>query len=227
VSTEICEEIAALRRKIQRTSKKRILFIDEVGIKLNESEEFTLVFPGEESYLEVTDTTSYAARYDMIAFINGESVLPPVIFTPKDRRDIGVDGITKKMLHKSIEDIYAQAVGGLNEYPIFLLADKASIHKKDLLQAFHDMGCQDIKDVWLMPTQAAKRMSPLDNALFHIWKDRVRKHAPLTQDNVIHWMTYEWMNLEKEIIHSQYHKCLLFYNQDPYADCPDPFSHQH
>jgi hypothetical protein len=115
----------------------------------------------------------------------------------------------------------------IKKNPIFLLADKASIHKKDLLQAFHDMGCQDIKDVWLMPTQAAKRMSPLDNALFHIWKDRVRKHAPLTQDNVIHWMTYEWMNLEKEIIHSQYHKCLLFYNQDPYADCPDPFSHQH
>jgi hypothetical protein len=77
VSPEICDEIAGMRRKIQKVSKKRIIFTDEVGVKLNETEGFTLVFPGEEAYLEVTDTTSYSARYDMIAFCNGEQVLPP------------------------------------------------------------------------------------------------------------------------------------------------------
>ena len=120
VSVETCNEIAKLRRKIQRTSKKRIIFVDEVGVKLNETEGFTLVFPGEEGYLEATDTTSYAARYDMIAFITGEKVLPPFIITPEDRKRYGVSGITKKILHTAIEKLFAQAVGALNEYPIFI-----------------------------------------------------------------------------------------------------------
>lgn len=227
VSSELCDEIAELRRKIQRTRKKRIIFTDEVGVKLNETEGFTLVFPGEESYLEASDTTSYAARYDMIAFCNGEQVLPPFIITPEDRKRQGISGVTKKLLHISIQKLFAQAVGGLNEYPIFIVADKASIHKKDLLQAFHEMGCQDVKDVWLMPTQAAKRMSPLDNALFHHWKGRVRKHAPLTTDNVVQIMNDEWNNLSAELIHSQFRKSLLLRRQDPYADCPEPASHQH
>ncbi len=28
-----------------------------------------------------------------------------------------------------------------------------------------------------VPKKGPKRLSPLDNALFHIWKERVRKHA--------------------------------------------------
>ncbi len=28
-----------------------------------------------------------------------------------------------------------------------------------------------MRDILFMPTKAAKRMSPLDNALFHIWKE--------------------------------------------------------
>jgi hypothetical protein len=196
-------------------------------VKLNETEGFTLVFPGEKEYLEATDTTSYAARYDMIAFCNGEQVLPPFIYTPKDRTSAGVSGITKKLLHIAIEKLFAQAIGGLNQYPVFIVADKASIHKKDLLEAFHDMGCQDVKDVWLMPTQAAKRMSPLDNSLFHYWKERVRSHSPLTEDNVVQIMSDEWNNITPEIIHSQFHKSLLLRHQDPLADCPDPATHQH
>jgi hypothetical protein len=227
VSPEICEEIAEMRRKIQKISKKRIIFTDEVGVKLNETEGFTLVFPGEKAYLEATDTTSYAARYDMIAFCNGEQVLVPFIITPEDRKRQGVSGITKKLLHISIQQLFAQALGGLNEYPLFIIADKASIHKKDLLDAFHEMGCQDVKDVWLMPNQAAKRMSPLDNSLFHYWKERVRKHAPLTLSNVVQIMSDEWNKLSSELIHSQFRKSLLLRRQDPYADCPEPASHQH
>jgi hypothetical protein len=159
VSAETCEAIGAMRRKIQRISKKKVVFLDEVCVKLNEAENFTLVLPGEKEYVLATDTTSYASRYDMIALCNGESVLPPIIYTP-------------------VDSVLAQAVAGIDQYPIYLVVDKASIHCQDLVQAFHDRGCQDVKQVWFMPTQAAKRMSPLDNALFHTWKERVRKHAP-------------------------------------------------
>ncbi len=55
----------------------------------------------------------------MIACCTGQSVLPPIIFTPKDRVSQGVKGITKQMLERAVDDILAQAVGGLDEYPIY------------------------------------------------------------------------------------------------------------
>jgi hypothetical protein len=192
VSPNLCEEIADMRRKIQRVSKKRVVFLDEVSVKLNEGENYTLVLPGEKQFSTVTDTSTYAPRYDMIAACNGERVLPPIIFTPLDRVNENVRGITKRMLEQAVDSVLAQAVGGLDEYPIILVVDKASIHRQDLLQVFHDRGCQDVQQVLIMPTKSPKRISPLDNALFHVWKERVRKHAPLTTRNVVRVMSDEW-----------------------------------
>ena len=81
--------------------------------------------------------------------------------------------------------------------------DKASIHRHDILQVFHDRGCQDLREVLFMPTKSPKRISPLDNALFHIWKEHVRKHAPLTEDNVVQIMSNEWNNISPRYILSQ------------------------
>ena len=121
----------------------------------------------------------------------------------------------------------AQAVGALDEYPIYLVVDKASIHKQDIIQVFHDRGCQDLKEVLFMPTQVPKRLSPLDNALFHIWKERVRKHAPLTEDNVVQTMSDAWNNISSRYIQSQFRKCCLMRGQNVYDDCPAPTVHQH
>ncbi|CAF4969554.1 unnamed protein product, partial [Rotaria sp. Silwood1] len=34
----------------------------------------------------VTDSSSYAARFDMIAAIVGDQMLPPNVYSPKDRQ---------------------------------------------------------------------------------------------------------------------------------------------
>jgi hypothetical protein len=124
----MCDAIAKMRRKIQRVSKNKIIFMDEVAVKLNEGGRCTLVLPEEKEYVTVTDTTTYSRRYDMIALCNGQRVLPPVIYTPKDRARLNVKGITKKMLETAVDNIFAQAVGGVDEYPIFLIVDKACIY---------------------------------------------------------------------------------------------------
>jgi hypothetical protein len=227
VSSDLCDQIADMRKKIQRVNKKQIVFMDEVAVKLNEAENFTLVLPGESPYVVATDTSSYADRYDMIALCNGERVLPPVIFTPKDRSNQHVKGITKKMVERAVDEIFAQSVAAIDKYPIYLVTDKASIRQHDLVQVFHDRGCQDVKEMLIMPTQAAKRMSPLDNALFHLWKEKVRKHAPLTEDNVVQIMNNEWNNISSRHIQSQFRKCLLQRSQNVYGDCPAPASHHH
>lgn len=134
VTSKICDDIANIRRKIQRVSKNKILFMDEVSVKLNEQQKYTIVLPGEKSNVITTDTTSYAKRYDMIACCNGERVLPPIIFTPEDRVSRGVKGITKQMLERAVDNMLAQAVGALDVYPIILVMDKASIHKQDIIQ---------------------------------------------------------------------------------------------
>ncbi len=78
-----------------------------------------------------------------------------------------------------------------------------------------------------MPTQAAKRLSPLDNALFHIWKEKVRKHAPLTEGNVVRIMSDAWNNISSRYIQSQFRKCRLMAGQNVYDDCPAPTVHRH
>jgi hypothetical protein len=97
----------------------------------------------------------------------------------------------------------------------------------NIVQEFHDMGCQDLKEVWLMPPQAAKRMPPLDNALFHVWKDKIRKRVPITEHNIEQLMADEWNNITAKQIKSYYHHCGLISKPNPYDDCPEPTEHAH
>ena len=175
MSSSLCEEIAKLHRKIQKIDKRKIVFLDETQLRVSEGPNKTLTVEDDDGIIEVEEDSAYAARYDMIACVNGERTFPPMIFTPEDRRKAGVQGINKKMLVLYIQQILAQAFEALELYPLYLILDKASIHPHDLLQEFHDMGCGALKDIWHVPTKAAKRMSPLDNALFHDWKQACRK----------------------------------------------------
>lgn len=85
MSSSYCDDIAGLRRKIQRVNKKQVIFLDQTHLRISEAPNRTLVLPGQDSYVVVDDTSAYAARYDMIACCNSESVFPPMIFTPNDR----------------------------------------------------------------------------------------------------------------------------------------------
>jgi hypothetical protein len=57
------------------------------------------------------------------------------------------------MLHQFIDDVLAQAVEGLDRYPVTLVLDRAPIHTNlgAIRQAFHDRGSESIKDILLMP----------------------------------------------------------------------------
>jgi hypothetical protein len=82
VSSDLCDSIAELRKKIQRLNKANVLYLDETHMRLNEAPNRTLVCPGESEYVVVEDTGSYAKRFDMIACCTGKEVLPPIIYTP-------------------------------------------------------------------------------------------------------------------------------------------------
>lgn len=229
MSVDTCEQIAALRRKLQRVDKRNVLFLDETALRLNAASNYTLTLPGEQPLINTTDTSSYAARYDMIAVCTGDRVLLPKVFTPAERKGADVRGINGAMLQQFIDDTLAQAVEGLDRYPLTLVLDRASIHKDidSIKQAFHDRGSESIKEILLMPPDAAKRMSPLDNALFHDWKEECRRRCPVTKRTIERVMADAWNQLPTQLLHAHYQHCGLMRGQDPYFDCPNPVGHGH
>jgi hypothetical protein len=215
-----------MRRKLQRISKDRVIFIDETALRLSEAPTHTLVLPGEQAYVLATETSSYSKRYDMIACCVGDRVLLPKIFTPAERAGADVRGINRAMLLQFVDDVLAQAAEGLDRYPLTLVLDRASIHKNldALRQAFRDRGSESIKDILLMPPNAAKRMSPLDNAMFHDWKEECRKLCPATARTIQRIMNDKWMKMKLE---PHYKHCGLTSSKDLYFDCPAPALHRH
>jgi hypothetical protein len=227
VTSSHCDEIATVRRKLQRISKDRVLFLDETAVRLSEAETSTIVLPGETKYVIVEDDTSYAKRFDMIACINGGQVFAPCIYTPKERSDAGVKGINTEMLVDYILNTLGQETWALDRAPLTLVVDRSRVHNIErMMEAFKERGGH-VMDIILMPSKAAKRLSPLDNALFHDFKQAVRKHGPLTLRNIEQVMSDEWNRITGEQIKSHYHHCGLVCYTDVYRDCPLPRQHHH
>jgi hypothetical protein len=224
VSPELCQQIAKIRRKLQRIGKQHILFLDETHKREGDVEKYTIVLPGEHPYIESSNTSKYATRYDMIACCSGTTALPPIIYSPSERES----GITQHMLLEYIRNLLAQAAGALDVYPLVLVVDNSTIHNEaNLLQEFQDWGCQDLIQVIKMPTAAAKRLSPLDNSLFNVWRQRVLDAGPLNKNNIRRRMSDAWNTITEQDIYPQYHHCGLMRNQDVYFDCPNPTVHAH
>lgn len=132
------------------------------------------------------------------------------------------------MLLEYIRNLLAQAAGALDTYPLILVVDRATIHNEQkIIDEFHDWGCQELVEVVKMPPAAAKRLSPLDNALFNMWRQRVLDGGPLTKSNIKNRMINAWASLSASDIRKQYRHCGLVRGTDVYFDCPNPAIHNH
>lgn len=228
VSPKLCDDIAKFRRWCQNISNRKLLFLDESHIRISEAPTTTLVAPGESAHVVVDDNTKYAARYDIIICINGERALPCIIYSPSDRKRLKVDGIRAFMVEQFIDDILAQAVGALDEYPLYLIIDNSPAHNRErMLEAFRDRGCQDLKDIIFMPPNASKRLSPLDNGFIHEWKERVRQQGRMKPNTIIQHMHNQLHQIPAKHIHNFYRHCALTDGTDAYYDCPAPHRHRH
>lgn len=224
MSADACEQIAQMRRKLQRIGKQHVLFLDETHKREGDVDNHTIVLPGAPPYIETSSTSSYARRFDMIACCSGEKVLPPIIYAPTERDK----GVTREMLLEYIRNLLAQSAGALDVYPLILLVDKAPIHTEaEMLQEFHDWGCQELVEVIRIPSASAKRLSPLDNSLFNVWRQRVLQDGPLTLRNIKQRMSAAWESITKADIQAQYRHCGLIRHTDVYFDCPNPTQHRH
>jgi hypothetical protein len=213
-----------VRRKLQRIGTQHVLFLDETHKREGDVQSYTIVLPGESSSIESSSTSTYSPRYDMIACCSGTQVLPPKIFAPQERGK----GITAALLQEYVRDLLAQAAGALDTYPLLLVLDRSPIHSEpQLLQEFHDWGCQELTEIIKLPPSSAKRLSPLDNSLFNVWRQRVLAEGGLNQSNIRRRMSDAWNSISMADIRAQYRHCGLMRGQDVYFDCPDPAKHKH
>jgi hypothetical protein len=210
----MCDSIARFRRHLQRKRLEQIIFVDETHYSLNDHVVKTLVAPNEHGHVTVTISSHYAPRYDMIAFVSGIRTFPVVIYSPKDRtEETNSKGINTQMLC---------------DHGCELILDRATIHNEEkIMESFNISGSFEIVDIRKMPTQAAKRLSPLDNGLFGLWKNRVREHDNVDESNVETIMSLEWDKISAEEIHGAYHHCALTRRTNVYYDCPQPHLHKH
>lgn len=205
----------------------RVLFLDETAVRLSEAPTHTLVAPGEQEYVLATETSSYSKRFDMIACVSRERTFAPCIYSPSERKQEGARGVNTEMLQNYILSTLGQETAALDNPPLTLVLDKASIHSEEkILEAFRERGGH-VTEIMKMPLNAAKRMSPLDNALFHDWKEAVRRRCPLTLRSIQQVMADEWNNITAEQIRPHFEHCRLTPHSDVYADCPHPSIHTH
>ena len=220
----MCEEIAQVRRKLQRIGIGHTLFLDETLKREGDVDSYSIFLPGEPPLIETSSTSKYAARFDRIACCSGKKRLPPVIYSPKERQK----GIDAAMLLGHIRDLLAQAAGALDQYPLLLVLDRATIHNEEkIMQECHDWGCRELVEVIKMPAASAKRLSPLDHSLFNLWRQRVWARDPLTKTNIKQRMSDAWNSITPAELLAQYRNCGLLRPQDVYFDCPDPVAHKH
>ncbi len=205
----------------------RVLFLDETAVRLSEAPTHTLVAPGEQEYVLATETSSYSKRFDMIACVSRERTFAPCIYSPSERKQEGARGVNTEMLQNYILSTLGQETAALDNPPLTLVLDKASIHSEEkILEAFRERGGH-VTEIMKMPPNAAKRMSPLDNALFHDWKEAVHRRCPLTLRSIQQVMADEWNNITAEQIKPHFEHCGLTPHPDVYADCPHPSIHTH
>lgn len=224
VSADLCEQIAQVRRKVQRLGVGHIVFLDETLKREGDVDSLSIFLPGQPPYIETSVTTKYAARYDMIAACTGKEVLMPSIYAPTERGA----GITTSILIRFIDNLLAQQLRALDRYPLLLFLDRASIHNEEkIMEALRDRGCGEVTEIIKLPPSSAKRVSPLDNSLFNLWRQRVLAAGPLTKSNIKQRMSDAWNSITQKEIHAQYKHCGLLRHQDVYFDCPDPAAHRH
>jgi hypothetical protein len=90
------------------------------------------------------------------------------------------------------------------------------------LEVFNDWGCQELVEVIKLPTGTAKRISPLDNVLIHIWKQKVLQSGPLTKKHIRTKMSDAWNQISSREIHQQYKKSGVIRGTNLSFVCPNP-----
>lgn len=207
----------AVRRKLRRTRRDKIIFVDETYIKENIYPLTTLVTQGDLGKVKVKKPSTFAQRLDIIAGITVDGPLPLKSFTPQQRKKKGSKGITKSMFLDYVSGVLAPAASAMDLEDATLVLDRSKIHNvADIEAVLDNEGCDNIKHILMLPKETAKHVSPLDNALFHEFKEDVRKEVKgkiVSLDTLKSHARRVWERFSPKQITAHYRHCRLYPRQ--------------
>ena len=89
-----------------------------------------------------------------------------------------------------------------------------------MIEALKAGGCQSVVDVCLMPTASAKYVSPLDNPIWHSFREAIRSQHPLTTANLPTILSKTFLSLSEQEINNAYRKCAIVRGTNVFYDQP-------
>ena len=126
---------------------------------------------------------------------------------------------TKDMVKKFLKNQLAPQSEAMKLKEVIVCMDKGlSFKQKEAKEEIRLGGAKNLKDVWILPTNTAKFVSPLDNTLWHSLKERVRARKPKTELGTAKIVKEEFMNISATDIQSYFRNCKLTLRSDPSED---------
>jgi len=165
----------------------------------------------------VREPSAYPKRFDFIGVINGSQSIACGTLTPEDRVNLGVKGFRQKVINQWIIDTLAPSINQLGIKNLCLIFDKSSSHNRvNMMQALRAGKCYCVKKIPHMPTASAKYLSPLDNPLWHSFRETIRNKHPLILTDIPVLLYQTFYSLSTQQIQNAYRKCGYEYGID---DC--------
>ena len=212
------------RKKLHRVSNKRLVFIDGSGMRSEPRPLRGLAPSGQipaekaEKYEPRVDVMGAVGYHGPLAFETKTSTQRRVIQNPRKNK-IGVKGYTKPMVKNFLEKELAPKICEMKVKDVIVCMDKGlSFKEEEAKEQLRAGGARNVKGVWILPTNSAKRISPLDNNLWHSLKQRVRARKPRTEVGTARILKQEFMSISPTDIQSYYRNCRLTWRSDPSGD---------
>ncbi|CAF1342027.1 unnamed protein product [Rotaria sordida] len=219
IDDEHWNQIAKFRKFLQRIHNDRLVFIDETAIYAVMPPRQTLVAPGCQPLIIVEKPSAYAQRYDFIGALNGSQSIACMTLTLADRKNRNIEGIRKEVVNEWIIKMLAPAINRLGINNIYLICDKSRSHSKvNMMETLKAGKYKSVVDIFYMPTASAKYMPPLDNPIWHAFKEAIRSQYPVTTANLPSLFSKTFLSLSRRQIKNAYRKCAIAHGTDVYYD---------
>ena len=181
---------------------------------------------GHPATAKVTKAEKYQQRVDMYGAVSGSGPVACETKTSQERRAItnqktgkkGVKGYTKAMLKDFLTKKLAPKLKAKREKMTVCMDKGLALKKDEAKEALQKGGARNIQDIWILPTNSAKFVSPLDNTLWHALKERVRARKPETEEETAEVLRAEFMGFSATEIKQYYKHCGLTSKEDPFKD---------
>ena len=210
-----CENVIAFRRKAQRISIKKLVFVDQTNVNESYRRLYGLSPKGKKSPVSSRTTPRYTARVDVMGACVGDRVLDLDVLTPQARQRAGVKGYTKSRVLSWFRRTLALNIQALHLDGMVVVVDKAlKMKPEEAKEALVAGGCNDDLQVWVMDTGIAKHCSPLDNSIWHEWKDKVRASSPVSENSLLRIIQRQWHSIPSDHVTGYYRKCALTWGAD-------------